>query len=419
MSEEARMARTSRWSALAAVTAIVGITALVTPAYGDSGGEKAALDARLRELRAKLAETSRGADILTAEITAVASQVRTLESQVSGEQSRLVEVEGTLARERRTLASLTERLREQSGQLVRLRSEYGVALVSLERRVRQIYVAETPDPVAFVLGASSFSDIIDNVDMLDRIGRQDERILNRVVTARVRMAALRRRTASARAQQAELTERVAARVSEQRAVRDTLIQRRDELAATERLKSAALGAIQSRQAALGREADAVAAESADLAKRIAAAQAAAQASAAADAPTNAPTDAAPIVASGSGTLRWPVNGTLTSTFGTRWGRLHEGLDITAPPGTPVVAAAAGRVISAGWSGGYGNLVVIDHGNGLATAYAHNASVTVSVGQDVSAGQTIATVGSTGNSTGPHVHFEVRVGGAAVDPLGYL
>src|SRR6185436_17696139 len=116
---------------------------------------------------------------------------------------------------------------------------------------------------------------------------------------------------------------------------------------------------------------------------------------------------------------WPVNGTLTSGFGWRWGRMHEGIDIAAPTGTPISAAASGTVIYAGWMGGYGNLVVIDHGNGLATAYGHQSSIAVGSGTYVSQGQTIGYVGSTGHSTGPHVHFEVRVNGSPVDPLGYL
>jgi murein DD-endopeptidase MepM/ murein hydrolase activator NlpD len=114
-----------------------------------------------------------------------------------------------------------------------------------------------------------------------------------------------------------------------------------------------------------------------------------------------------------------VHGVVTSGFGWRWGRMHEGIDIAVGSGTPVVAAASGIVIVSGWMGGYGNLVVVDHGNGLATAYGHNTSVTVSVGQSVSQGQLIAYSGNTGNSTGPHVHFEIRVGGVAVDPFGYL
>jgi len=110
---------------------------------------------------------------------------------------------------------------------------------------------------------------------------------------------------------------------------------------------------------------------------------------------------------------------VTSGFGFRWGRLHAGIDIAVASGTPVVASAAGTVIVAGWYGGYGNLVVIDHGNGIATAYGHNSSVAVSPGQYVAQGQLISYSGSTGHSTGPHVHFEVRINGSPVDPMGYL
>jgi murein DD-endopeptidase MepM/ murein hydrolase activator NlpD len=103
----------------------------------------------------------------------------------------------------------------------------------------------------------------------------------------------------------------------------------------------------------------------------------------------------------------------------RWGRMHEGLDLGAGYGSPIHAAAAGVVVHAGWLGGYGNLVVIDHGGGLSTAYGHQSQIAVSYGQHVGQGQVIGYVGSTGHSTGPHLHFEVRINGEAVDPLGYL
>ena len=99
--------------------------------------------------------------------------------------------------------------------------------------------------------------------------------------------------------------------------------------------------------------------------------------------------------------------------------MHEGIDLGAAYGTPIAAAAAGTVIYAGWLGGYGNLDVIDHGGGLSTAYGHQSRISVSVGEQVAQGQIIGDVGSTGHSTGPHLHFEVRVNGQAVDPLGYL
>jgi len=115
----------------------------------------------------------------------------------------------------------------------------------------------------------------------------------------------------------------------------------------------------------------------------------------------------------------PLNGNLGSPFGYRWGRMHEGIDIGVGYGTPIHAAASGRVIYAGWMDGYGNLVAIDHGRGISTAYGHQSSIAVSNGETVSQGQVIGYVGCTGHCFGPHLHFEVRINGAPVDPLGYL
>ena len=116
---------------------------------------------------------------------------------------------------------------------------------------------------------------------------------------------------------------------------------------------------------------------------------------------------------------WPVNGRLTSPFGPRWGRMHKGQDIGAPTGTPIKAAKAGRVIKAGGGGGYGNLTLVDHGGGIVTAYAHQSRFAAGEGAQVQTGQVIGYVGSTGNSTGPHLHFEVRVNGVQRNPRPYL
>ncbi len=118
---------------------------------------------------------------------------------------------------------------------------------------------------------------------------------------------------------------------------------------------------------------------------------------------------------------WPAAGKLTSRFGRRWGRMHKGIDIAGPVGTPIEAAADGTVIVAGWhSGGYGNLVEIRHVDGTTTRYGHNSRLSVSVGQTVRQGQQVAQMGSTGNSTGSHLHFEIRPsGGSAVNPMAHL
>jgi murein DD-endopeptidase MepM/ murein hydrolase activator NlpD len=129
--------------------------------------------------------------------------------------------------------------------------------------------------------------------------------------------------------------------------------------------------------------------------------------------------------SAPGVLSWPVSGTITSPFGYRQNPFggapdfHPGLDIAAPMGTTVTAAASGTIISAGWYGGYGNYILIDHGGGMATGYGHLSQIFVSNGQQVQKGQAIGAVGSTGRSTGPHLHFEVRLNGKPTDPAAYL
>ena len=115
----------------------------------------------------------------------------------------------------------------------------------------------------------------------------------------------------------------------------------------------------------------------------------------------------------------PTLGVLTSNFGTRWGRLHSGIDIGADEGEAICAAKSGRVIFSGTADGYGNYIKIDHGGGLETAYGHCSVLAANVGDEVEKGQTIAYVGSTGYSTGPHLHFEVKIDGEFKNPLDYV
>lgn len=118
-------------------------------------------------------------------------------------------------------------------------------------------------------------------------------------------------------------------------------------------------------------------------------------------------------------LLWPMRGGyVSSRFGMRWGRMHQGTDIAAPHGTPILAAADGKVIFSGWEGGYGQLVIVDHGNGVKTKYGHCSKLLVSVGERVQQGDIIGKVGSTGHSTGPHLHYEVLREGQASNPESF-
>jgi murein DD-endopeptidase MepM/ murein hydrolase activator NlpD len=130
-------------------------------------------------------------------------------------------------------------------------------------------------------------------------------------------------------------------------------------------------------------------------------------------------DSARASAGSSGAFAWPLHGPITSYFGPRWGTIHTGIDIGVDVGTPVRAAAGGTVIEVGWDGGYGKNIIIEHPNGMRTRYAHLSAYEVAVGDTVEQGQVIARSGNTGNSTGPHLHFEIIVDGRTQNPMNYL
>ena len=392
----------------AAAAGLVALSVLLPagPATGDPGTEKARVDGRIETLRGRAAEADRKAGVLTEELSAVAGRVRDLQAGIDAQQARLHVLEGRLAGARARLGALDRTIADQTTRLERLRGQYRIALERLEQRVRELYMTDGPDTLAFVLGTASFADLLDNLDLLGRIGKQDERIAAQVKSARDGVADARRRTRAARVEASRVEAAVASATTEQSGIVVRLVASRDALVAARRDKSATLASIRSDRRSTAAEIDALEEQSAALAARIREAQR----------QSSTPAIVSP---SGSGALGWPVSGPVTSGYGVRWGRMHEGIDIAVGEGTPVRAAAAGTVIYAGWMSGYGNLVVVDHGNGLSTAYAHNSSLAVAVGQPVAAGEVVSYSGNTGNSTGPHVHFEVRVNGSAVDPLGYL
>jgi murein DD-endopeptidase MepM/ murein hydrolase activator NlpD len=402
------------------VAAVLVTVVLAAPATGDPGDEKQRLDNEIQRLRTEIQRAEQQEGVLTSEISAVNARVRDVQSDIADEQSKLTWLENRLTAERQRLERLNIRFVTQTERLRVLEKEHHAAVVQLETRLRRIYMEDTPDAFSFVLGASSFSDLLDHVELLNDIGRQDARIADRVAKSEFRTKVARRKTSQTRASVQATTRSIAGRVEEQRAARDSLVAIRDELAAAQSAKARTLASVRAEHGEHETELDQLEAESAALAAQIRAAQqaAAAAAAAAASGASSATTASSNSTISAAG-LIWPVSGPVVSGFGPRDGRMHEGIDISVASGTPVVASATGTVIHSGWLGGYGNLVVIDHGNGLSTAYAHNSALAVVVGQQVAQGEVISYAGTTGNSSGPHVHFEVRVNGTAVDPLGYL
>jgi murein DD-endopeptidase MepM/ murein hydrolase activator NlpD len=390
-----------RNAALVLVLAVVA----AAPAGADTITErKQSVDAKIAALGERVAETQRREASLRAQVESASTEIRALAQRVSDISLELGPLERELELRRERLRRLNELFRLQTERLKLLRRQHAIALRRLGDRVDRLYRQEQTDTLSLLLSSTSFTDALDLFDYLHRIADEDKRIANQVGAAKKRVRTQREETRTTRKRHRQETRVVAVRVGQIRALRDRLAASRSGLVAAQAERQENLAELSAAEREHLAEMEALQQVSAELAAKIQAAQAAAGTGG------GSPSAAGYV---------WPVLGPVTSPFGWRWGRMHEGIDIAAASGTPIRAAAAGTVIYAGWLGGYGNLTVIDHGGGVATAYGHQASLAAGTGAFVAQGQVIGYVGSTGHSTGPHLHFEVRVNGVPQDPLGYL
>jgi len=400
-----------RLIALALVVGL-GVAAGVPGAFGGGGleGQKDRIDSQIDDLRSEIGQAKAEEGVLTEEIEAQTERIRGLEGDIEVLNGKVAKLEANLAAKRERLEELRDLYRYQTGRLELLTEQHAKAQRRLEERLVALYETDQPDALAILLESGSLNDLIEQMQLLNEIGQQDRRFAAEIAAVKAELRAARRKTAGTKAEVARVTAALAERAAVQRAARDELVAREGALVDARAGKASLLASVRDERHEDEENLEEMLAASAAIAAKIQAAQAAAAAA-----------QGAPTVGSGAvpaGGFIWPVQGVLTSGFGPRWGRMHEGIDIGAPGGTPIVAAAAGTIIFAGWLGGYGNLTLIDHGNGVATAYGHQSAFTVTSGA-VSQGQVIGAVGSTGNSTGNHLHFEVRINGTPGDPLGYL
>jgi murein DD-endopeptidase MepM/ murein hydrolase activator NlpD len=315
--------------------------------------------------------------------------------------ARLSTLERDLALQQAKLDKIQSLFRLQTDQLDFLKSNYSHSLGRLNSRVIELYESGDPSTLDVLLSTESLGDFLDQIDYVRDLGSQDARITTQVNRAKVRMHDAREKTRVTRDKVATVTRTIAVRTAQVRSEKQRLLISEKGLAAAKGHKRAQLASVQQSKAEYLHEVAGLQASYGAVTAQIQAAGSSSY-------------DSTP---SASG-LIWPVNGPVVSPFGMRWGRLHAGIDIGVGYGTPIHAAASGTVIFAGWMGGYGNFVIVDHGGGLSTGYAHQSSIAVG-GGSVSQGQVIGYVGCTGHCFGPHLHFEVRVNGSPVDPLGYL
>ena len=361
------------------------VLAVVAPAGADSASTARQ---RREQLRAKKAKLASELNALKASDQQLEAGVRALDAQLAGAQAKAAAARQSAEAAQRALTEAQTRLASTEQEITRLRGQVVGRAVESYMHPSAEEADTTPGDVGAAVRAQA---------LLDVVSGRDQDVLDQLAAAKEDQAEAQRAAQAAR-EVAESRDRATA------AELTKVTRARNEQA---RLQRALEGRIRSFQS----EADALSREDARLGALIQTRSAQRASRSAADAGSDGRV-------SGAG-LIWPLRGPVTSEYGPRWGRMHEGIDISGSTGTPIRAAKAGEVIFVGAQGGYGNMTLVDHGGGLVTAYPHQSRFGTSEGAQVSQGQVIGYVGCTGSCSGPHLHFEVRVNGAAQNPRRYL
>lgn len=363
---------------------------------------------KLEAVEEKIGAVEEREGVLTSDIAALGEEISALEGQVAALRTQEAAAEEELAAKQAELEGAEAELKEALERLDTLRGRLKRALVNLRERLVAIYTyGATDDITAVILSAEDYGDMVARTEYFDAINESDQALAERVRSLRDEAKKLVRVRKIAKLTIEDARDAIAAKEQRLEATRSTLESREGALLSARAKRRQTLKGIEGERD----EHEEIAADlRAEIAQEIA------------EATGGLPLPAGPLPSPSAAGFIWPIEGTVTSGFGYRWGRMHEGIDIAAAEGTPIRAAASGTVIlmqSEYESGGYGNYTCIDHGGGLSTCYAHQSSFATSVGASVSQGDLIGYVGNTGHSYGAHLHFEVRINGAPTDPLGYL
>ncbi len=369
-----------KWQKVTA-TAVLAAFSTSSVAYASLEDDKASYDKQAEEKRAQ-------SDALQSKIESLSEEKRAIDE----------EADAAIAEHKSLRAALDEtleRMDKNEARLKEVEADYKKKSAKLGKRVRDIYVNGQISYLDVLFGAKDFSDFMTRMDLLKKVIKQDYDLVHVVLNEKEEIENTQKsleKDKEAKAEQ-ELKARQAREVMEEKV----------------RKRKAIIDQMKNGKATVDRQYDELMAASKQIEEML-------RRSSMANMPPTA---------GGNGSMIWPVGGTITSEYGWRvhpitgTQKYHSGIDIGADYGAPIAAAAAGTVEYAGWISGYGNTIIINHGGGISTLYGHNQSLAASVGQQVSQGETIAYCGSTGNSTGPHCHFEVRQNGEPVSPYGYL
>jgi murein DD-endopeptidase MepM/ murein hydrolase activator NlpD len=398
-----------RWRCLRVAVAASSLLALVATGAAAEGDLADQLRETRQELESKEAELER----TRAELAVVADQVRASDAELARMTSELAELERQLDAAREVVVQAQARTTAASAELQRVTQRLEDTRLRLEERERTFddrvaaaYKYGTPSMATAIKGAGDVNEFLRGVYYIRSVMRSDRAVITEVTDAAQALVVDRAEADRLRDELAHQQELAAAAAAEAEDLASTQ-QKLTSMVETERARRAELmSQLEVEEALTAAEIDELQAESEALAEELR---------------TSRWRAGAP----GQGTWVWPTSGQVGSRYGYRthpiYGgrRLHTGVDISGAFGQPIVAANEGLVVAAYCTpGGYGCRVVLDHGGGYASLYAHQSSFAVSEGEVVSGGQVIGYVGSTGASTGPHLHFEIRVNGAPADPMAY-
>lgn len=405
MTAASGMRRTLRGVGLGLLVAALLVPSVPAAAYHRQ--RQSELERLIDENRQKVEDAKRTERSLVVQINESDARRESLEAQVA-------QAEATLGRAQAELARIAARLAELDTQVIAQTAELEEmlgALYALERQMADRaadYYMNAPSRIAIGSGVTDIGDLIDIRAFAEGVMESDQLALarleehkERVDTRRREIQAVQEAVASAHADQEAQTAALASAQARREAAANAVA---SEIELKERL----LGQVKDRRAEYERIIESYERESASI-----------------EAFLRSQGSSGSVTRGRGGWLVWPVSGRITSDYGWRTHPIyqsrsfHTGIDIGAGSGTPIDAARTGKVIDARYMGAYGLAVVVDHGEGIATLYAHMSSIRVSVGQEVSTGDTVGLVGSTGYSTGPHLHFEVRVNGQHTNPLQWL
>jgi murein DD-endopeptidase MepM/ murein hydrolase activator NlpD len=384
-----------------AAVALALAGAIATSARAETAAE---LQQKLQDARSKIDAAKKHKTSLSEQISDLDGRLAAIQHKLDGLGDQIAAVEERLSVTRDKLGVLRKELRLKKLELAEAQAELELEQRNFAERAVLSYKSEDLDYVDVILASSDFEDLISRVNVIHDLLGGNNALVGGLETTRDKVDAEKHSIAKREGDVAAAARVLQEKSDELTALRAAQAASQAAAFAVRRQKTGALKGVNQDLAELERQEDQLLAESKALAGVIAGSTGSGQ---------------------GTGSLSWPVGGPVTSPFGWRihpilgYKKFHTGIDIGVGYGAPIHAADGGVVIYATWMGGYGNVIIVDHGDGLSTLYAHQSGLAVGAGVRVTRGQTIGYVGSTGFSTGPHLHFEVRVNGNPVDPMGYL